>query len=225
MGTGIRLTADDGHEFGAYQANADQPRGGVVVLQEIFGVNEHIRSVCERFADAGYSAIAPALYDRSSVTGCQLGYQPDDIEVGRKLRDEFAWDDTMRDVAAAADVLQQNGLRVATVGYCWGGSISFLTATRLNLAGAVVYYGAQIMPHVHETANAPLLMHFGEQDKSIPPEDIAAIQAAHPDAAIHTYVADHGFNCDLRPSHHAPSAELAFDRTLEFFSKITGPTN
>lgn len=225
MGIDVTLTASDGHQLGAYRADAtvdSASKGGVVVLQEIFGVNKHIRAVCDRFAAAGFSAIAPALYDRSSVKDCQLAYEASDVELGRKLRDEFSWDDTMLDVDAATDALQEQGreLPVATVGFCWGGSISFLTATRLGLAGAVVYYGAQIMPYVNEPATAPLLMHFGEQDKSIPPSDVAAIQSAHPTAQIHLYSAGHGFNCDLRAGHDPEASGLAWQRTLAFLSAV-----
>lgn len=221
MGTELTLTASDGHTLGAYRAEPDPkatPRGGVVVLQEIFGVNQHIRAVCDRFAADGFVAIAPALYDRSSMRNCRLGYEPDDIEVGRKLRSEFSWDDTTRDVSAAAEVLQEQGLSVGTVGFCWGGSISFLAATRLSLSAAVIYYGAQIMPYVHETANAPLLMHFGERDSSIPPDAIDTIRSAHVAADVHVYPAGHGFNCDLRPDFHPESSQLAWQRTIVFLN-------
>lgn len=215
----LTLTASDNHTLGAYRVNPDEhPRGGVVVLQEIFGVNAHIRNVCERFAGEGFVAIAPALYDRSSVRNCQLGYDASDIEIGRNLRSEFSWNDTLKDVAAAANLLKNEGLKVGTVGFCWGGSISFLSATRLSLSAAVVYYGAQIMPYVEEPAKASLLMHFGEHDASIPPSDIEAIRAAHPTADVHLYPTGHGFNCDLRPDFDPRSSATAWDRTLQFFA-------
>ncbi|MDH3376359.1 MAG: dienelactone hydrolase family protein, partial [Gammaproteobacteria bacterium] len=137
MGSDIKLSAADGHTLGAYRANpTGMPIGGIVVCQEIFGVNAHIREVCDGFALDGYAAIAPALYDRSSRKACQLGYTKADIELGRKLREEFSWDDTVRDVRAAADMLTAEGLNVGTVGYCWGGTISFLAGTRLPIQAA-----------------------------------------------------------------------------------------
>ncbi len=220
MKNALQLTADDGHILSAYRADPDStPRGGVVVLQEIFGVNQHIRAVCDRLAADGFVAIAPALYDRSSVQNCQLDYDATGVDIGRKLRSEFSWDDTVKDVAAAAGVLHQEGLKVATVGFCWGGSISFLAATRLNLSAAVVYYGAQIMPYINEAANTPLLMHFGQHDASIPPKDVAAIRIAYPTAEIHVYPAGHGFNCDLRQDYDAESSAIAYERTLRFFTE------
>ena len=219
MGADIRLKAEDGHELGGYRANpVDDPRGGIVVCQEIFGVNQHIREVCDDFASEGYLVIAPALYDRSSRKDCQLNYVPEDVELGRKLREEFAWDDTVKDVNSAVKLLQAEGLKVGTVGYCWGGTISFLAATRLPINGAVIYYGGQIIPYVEEKANCALLMHFGKEDQSIPLSDVDKIRASHPDAEVHLYDAGHGFNCDHRGSYHEPSAKAARKRTLDFFT-------
>jgi len=189
------------------------------VLQEIFGVNQHIREVADGFAADGYVALAPALYDRSSRKDFQAGYTPEDVEVGRKLREEFAWDDTVKDVGAAVDLLQAEGLKVGSVGYCWGGTVSYLAGTRLPVAGAVVYYGGQIIPYVNEKANCPLLMHFGEHDKGIPLSDVDQIRAAHPEAEIHVYDADHGFNCDHRGQYNAAAASLARQRTMAFFGE------
>ena len=218
MGIDIRLKAEDGHELGGYRANpTEEPKGGVVVCQEIFGVNRHIREVCDDFAAESYVAIAPALYDRSSRKDCQLDYVTEDVEVGRKLREEFVWDDTVKDVDAAVKLLQAEGLKVGTVGYCWGGTISFLAATRLSISGAVVYYGGQIIPYVDERANCPLLMHFGKEDQSIPLSDVDRIRASHPDAEVHLYDAGHGFNCDHRSSYHESSANIARKSTLAFF--------
>ncbi|HEY7697599.1 MAG TPA: dienelactone hydrolase family protein [Vicinamibacteria bacterium] len=219
MGERVRLRASDGHELSAYRAEpSKRPRGGVVVLQEIFGVNSHIRAVTDGFAAEGYLALAPALYDRSSVKDVEMGYTKDDIARGRDLREEFSWDDTVKDVEAAMNALRREGLRVGTVGYCWGGSISFLSAVRLPLEAAVVYYGGQILPYLNEKERCPLLMHFGKRDASIPPSDVAAIQKAHPEAIVHVYDADHGFNCDQRPQYDEASARLAGERTLAFFA-------
>jgi carboxymethylenebutenolidase len=223
MGETLTLTASDGHELGAYRSEpSSAPKGGVVVLQEIFGVNAHIRDVCDRFAAAGYAAVAPALYDRSSQQGVELGYTQEDVSLGRKLREEFSWDDTIKDVASATKILSNDGLKVGTVGYCWGGSISFLAATRLDIQAAVVYYGGQIMPYVDETERCPLLMHFGAKDQSIPRSDVDAIRKAHPDAEIHVYDAGHGFNCDRRGAYDEAAAKLARSRTLDFFGKHLG---
>ena len=219
MGQRLILTADDGHPLGAYRADASgTARGGIVVLQEIFGVNAHIREVCDGFATDGFTSIAPALYDRSSQRDCELGYESDNMAVGRGLREEFSWDDSVKDVAAAVAVLAGEGLEVGSVGYCWGGTISFLAGTRLDVSAAVVYYGGQILPYKEERARCPMLMHFGEHDAGIPLSDIEQIKAAHPEAAIHIYDAGHGFNCDHRGGYDQPAARLARKRTIEFFN-------
>tara|TARA_R110002167_G_scaffold83009_4_gene226075 strand:+ start:628 stop:1299 length:672 start_codon:yes stop_codon:yes gene_type:complete len=219
MGQDLTLTAEDGHTLGAYRADpTGTPRGGIVVLQEIFGVNIHIRELCDGFAADGYIALAPALYDRSSHKNCQLGYTPEDIAIGRDLREEFSWDDTVKDVKAAVETLQGGGLKIGTVGYCWGGTVSYLAGVRLNVQGSVVYYGGQIIPYVNEKENCPLLMHFGEHDKGIPLTDVDQIAKAHPDAVVHIYDADHGFNCDHRGSYNEAAAALARERTMAFFA-------
>jgi carboxymethylenebutenolidase len=224
MGERLTLRAGDGHELGAYRSlPPGRPRGGVVVLQEIFGVNQHIREVTDGFAADGYAAVAPALFDRSSARGVELGYVPDGIARGRALREEFSWEDTVKDVEAAVNLLRSEGLKVATVGYCWGGSISFLSAVRLPLDAAVVYYGGQILPFVEEKERCPLLMHFGERDASIPLSHVETIRKAHPGAVVHLYDADHGFNCNHRASFDEAASKLARERTLAFFEKhLTG---
>lgn len=221
MGEKLTLTASDGHALGAYRSRPDgSAKGGIVVLQEIFGVNAHIRDVCDRFAAAGYIAVAPALYDRSSRDNVELAYEKEDVALGRKLREEFSWDDTILDVRAAVGVLEDDGVKVGTVGYCWGGTISYLSATRLEVAAAVVYYGGQIIPYVNETERCPLLMHFGETDASIPSSDVDAIRKAHPNAEIHVYHAGHGFNCDRRGAFDEAASKLATSRTMDFFGRL-----
>ena len=223
MGRRLTLTADDGHSFGAWRADASgTARGGIVVLQEVFGVNAHIRDVCDGFAADGFTCIAPALYDRSSHKDCDLGYEAEDMAAGRKLREEFSWDDSVRDVAAAVAVLSGEGLQVGSVGYCWGGTISFLAGVRLDVSAAVVYYGGQIIPYKDEKARCPMLMHFGEHDAGIPLSDVERIRAAQPEAAIHIYDAGHGFNCDRRGSYDETAANLARRRTIEFFGTHLG---
>ena len=223
MGTELTLTAADGHTLGAYRADpAGAPRGAIVVLQEIFGVNVHIREVCDGYAADGYVALAPALYDRSSMRDCSLGYTPDDVAVGRQLREEFSWEDTIKDVASAVELLAGEGLRIGSVGYCWGGTVSYLTGTRLPVHASVIYYGGQIMPYVEEQERCPMLMHFGRQDQGIPLSDVDAIAKAHPQASVNLYDAGHGFNCDHRGSYNAESAKLARERTSRFFAEHVG---
>lgn len=223
MGTDITLTTEDGHSLGAYRADPDgAARGGIIVIQEIFGVNAHIRETCDRFAGEGYLAIAPALYDRTSTKNCSLGYTPEDIAIGRDLKDAFSWDLSVLDMKAAMEVMQGEGLKVGTVGYCWGGTISYLAGTRLPVDASVVYYGGQIMPYVDEKAGCPMQMHFGERDQGIPLDDVAAIGKAHEDAAVHIYDADHGFNCDHRGSYDEVAANLARQRTMELFAAQLG---
>jgi len=223
MGQRLTLTADDGHSLGAYRADASgTARGGIVVLQEIFGVNVHIRDVCDRFAADGFTCIAPALYDRSSHKDCELGYEAEDMAAGRKLREEFSWDDSVRDVAATVAVLSGEGLKVGSVGYCWGGTISFLAGVRLGVSAAVVYYGGQIIPYRNERARCPMLMHFGEHDAGIPLSDVEQIPAAQPEAAIHIYDDGQGVNGDRRGSYDEASAKLARQRTIDFFGTHLG---
>ena len=223
MGQRLTLTAADGHSLGAYRADASgAARGGIVVLQEIFGVNAHIRAVCDGFAADGFTCIAPALYDRSSQKNCELGYEASDMAAGRKLREEFSWDDTVKDVAAAVAMLAGEGLKVGSVGYCWGGTVSFLAGVRLDVSAAVVYYGGQILPYKDEKARCPMLMHFGEHDGGIPLSDVEQIKTAHPEALVHVYDAGHGFNCDRRASYDEASAKLARQRTIDFFNTRLG---
>ena len=221
MGQMITLTAEDSFVLDAYRADPDgTPRGGVVVIQEIFGVNGHIRSVADGFAADGYAAIAPALYDRVQ-TGVELSYTPEDIEAGREIRGKVGIDDTIKDVAAAIAGLDSAG-KVGTVGYCWGGGVAWLSATRLRPACAVCYYGGLINEFKDETANAPVMMHFGETDAAIPLSDVEAVRAAQPDIPVHLYPAGHGFNCEQRADYHPESAALARQRTLEFFAAHIG---
>jgi carboxymethylenebutenolidase len=219
VGESIRLTASDGHELGAYRADPKGvARGGVVVLQEIFGVNRHIRSVCDRLAGEGYSAIAPALFDRF-LPDFESGYSPEEVAEARKHLGNLDWDALMRDTAAAADLLRRDG-PVATMGFCLGGSVSYLAAARLpDLAAAVCYYGGQIRRFADEAPRCPTQMHFGEQDHAIPLGDVEAIRAKRPECEIHLYPAGHGFNCDERASFEPASAKLAWGRSLAFLEQ------
>ena len=222
MGTMLQLTAGDGFELSAYRADpAAASRGAVVVVQEIFGVNSHIRSVCDGFAADGYVAIAPALFDRIRP-GVELGYAPEDIAAGRELKGASSNDKALLDVGAARDALAGSG-KVGIVGYCWGGYIAWLAASRLpGFACAVPYYGGGMTDAIDEQPKCPVMMHFGERDHAIPIAGVEQLRAAHPSQQVFIYDAQHGFNCDQRGSYDANAAALARQRTLEFFGKHIG---
>lgn len=223
MGQPLTLVAADSHRLGAYRADpAGKPRGGVVVVQEIFGVNHHIRAVCDRIAEAGYAALAPALFDRTA-RDFQSGYSPEEVAKARKFIETPDWDAMLRDTAAAAEELKGLG-SVAVIGFCMGGTIAFLSATRLaGIAAAVCYYGGGIARFADETPKCPTQMHFGEKDDHIPMSAVEEIRRKRPDCEIHLYQgAGHGFHCDERASYHAESAALAWKRSLAFLEKAIG---
>jgi len=220
MGEHLELTASDGHKLGAYRALPDgRASGGVVVVQEIFGVNSHVRSVCDGFAADGFAAIAPALFDRKE-RDVELDYDEAGIAAGRELAFPLGWDGPMRDIGAAAEALAERG-KVGVVGYCWGGSLAYLSACRLDIACAVGYYGGQITKILEanpgDTPRVPTILHFGRKDAAIPLDDVETIRKANPDVPIHLYDAGHGFNCDRRGSWDEESAKLARERTIAFF--------
>lgn len=219
MGKMIRLTAADGHGFGAYHAQPrDMRAGGVIVVQEIFGVNAHIRDVCDWLAEAGYEAVAPALFDRLTP-GVDLGYDEAGITEGRELVGRLGWETPVTDIRAAAQFLDPD-LRVGVVGYCWGGTITWLAACRLPIACAAPYYGRQIIDFVDEKPQCPMVMHFGAVDPLIPQDVVERIGEAHPDIPIHVYEgAGHGFNCDRRADWRPEAASLARARTLALFAR------
>lgn len=216
----LTLQAADGHRFGAFLATPPgTPRAGLLVLQEIFGVNAHIRRVTTDFAARGYLAIAPALFDRVRP-GTELGY--DAVDEGRDLMQKLALDDVAADLRAAVAAVGTAG-RVGAVGYCWGGAIADLAACRAPVAAAVAYYGRANVAWLDEQPRCPVLYHFGALDPLIPPAVTDQIAAARPGQAVHVYpAAGHGFNCDERPEYHAPSAALALARTLAFFGQHLG---
>lgn len=222
MGQTIELKAEDGFALAAYRAEpAGKPKGGLVVIQEIFGVNRHMRGVTDEFARRGYLAICPALFDRAK-RGVELGYAEKDIEAGRELRAAVGWDNPMKDVRAAIAAVRGAG-KVGTVGYCWGGSVTWLTATRLEgLACAVCYYGGNIAAFKDEKPRVPVMFHFGEKDKGIPMADVEAVRAAQPGETLHVYPAGHGFNCEERGDYDEKCKALALERTLAFFAKHIG---
>ncbi|HEX2654374.1 MAG TPA: dienelactone hydrolase family protein [Xanthobacteraceae bacterium] len=219
MGRSISLTSADGFELGGYRADpADRSRGGVVVVQEIFGVNTHIRSVCDRFAALGYTAVAPSLFDRFA-RNFQSGYSPDEIAEARKLMANIDWTKLLDDTGAGVDALRSIG-PVAVIGFCMGGSVAFLAAARIEgLAASIAFYGGQIARHGDERPHCPVQMHFGEKDEGIPMSDVTTIRGKRPDCEIYTYPAGHGFYCDQRASFHAESAMIAWGRSLEFLER------
>jgi len=216
MGEFTTLMARDGHEFNAWlAAPAGGARGAVVIGQEIFGVNRHIRSVADSYAAAGYVAIAPCLYDRVR-RGIELGYSEPEVQEGRGYRLQIPKEKTLLDLAASINVVKHSG-RVAMIGYCWGGTLAYLAACELPVSCAVSYYGGQIAKeHLGKSPRRPVMYHFGEKDPYIPPSDIEKIRAADPTGIFHVYPADHGFNCEERAAFDPASAQLARERTLAF---------
>lgn len=190
------------------------PLGAVIVIQEIFGVNAHIRAVADRFADAGFTAMAPSLFDPVQPE-VELRYDAEGVARGRDYAASLGFDHALSIVNAASRWLHESGHRVAVVGFCWGGTVAMLANTRLHLP-SVTYYGGRSVPFLGEPAQAPMLFHFGEHDPLIPPEDVEKHRLHHPDAATHLYPAGHGFNCEQRDDYDADSAALAWTRTLAF---------
>lgn len=218
----VSLTAADGHRLGGYEAlPASRPRGGIVVVQEIFGVNGHIRGVADGYAADGYRVIAPALFDRVRP-GIELGYTDADIAEGRDIRGQITFDQALADVHAALVALRDDG-NVGVVGYCWGGTVTWLSAARLDgFAAASSYYGGGIGQFASEHPPCPVQCHFGEKDHAIPLTEVDAVRRANPQVEIFTYPAGHGFNCEARASYDAGAAAQAYDRTLAFFRKHIG---
>ncbi len=217
MGEMIAITADDGFSFSAYQALPETtPKGSVLIIQEIFGVNQHIREVCDDYAQRGFAAIAPALFDRlgSNIT---LPYNDDGIAKGRDLAiKQLKLEDAIQDLSATAKVLTQHG-KPAVIGYCFGGFLAYQAALEIpNLRCAVAYYGARIANHLHKKPQAPVLFHFSDCDPGIPLSDVEEIKKQLSDLPVYVYPGKHGFNCNLRDSWHEESAALALERTLEF---------
>ena len=223
MGQMLTLSADDGHQLAAYRVTpAGTPRGGLVVVQEIFGVNSHIKNVSDRWAADGYVALAPALFDRVE-RDYQTGYTQADIDRGRATRGKLTIDQAVMDVRAAVRELAKTGLKVGVVGYCFGGTIAWLAATRIDgVAAAVGYYGGGVADAAGEQPRCPTMLHFGETDASIPKEHWEKVRSLHPKLPVHVYPAGHGFNCDERGSYHAESAKLARERTIAFFRQHLG---
>ena len=224
MGRDIAIPSVHG-SIGAWRAdppNGEPAHGAVVVVQEIFGVNEHVRSVVERYAARGLVAIAPALFDPVSPM-VELGYDEKALEKGRGLAAALGFDRAVALVSAAATLLSDEGHKVAVVGFCWGGSVAFLANTRLGLP-AVSYYGARTVPFLDAALRAPMMFHFGGKDPTTPAADIEAHRRKQPQAELHVYPdAGHAFNRDIDPAHfHAASASLAQRHTCDFLERALG---
>ena len=220
MGEKVTLKSSDGFELGAYIARPQgEPIAGLVVVQEIFGVNRHIRSVADGYARDGFLAVAPALFDRIE-RDVELVYEGEDMQRAMSFIPKINMDAAIKDVAAAMEfAAREMGKKVGVIGYCWGGTLAWISATRLHADGAVGYYGGQIGRFAAENPTAPVMLHFGREDKSIPPEEVEKVHAAHPEVEIYWYEAGHGFNCDARASYNPESAKLARERSLAFLKK------
>lgn len=216
MGHPVELTTPRGPISGWRADPPIPPRGAVIVVQEIFGVNHHMREQVDRLAGHGFIAVAPAFFDHIEP-GIELGYDAEGVARGRELVEALGFEAVLRDLEAIAYQLDSEA-PVGVVGFCWGGTVALLANTRLGLP-AVDYYGARSMPFLHERLRAPMLFHFGEHDPLIPPEHVEAHRKAWPEATVHVYPAGHGFNCDQRSDYHAASARQAMDRTVRFLTR------
>jgi carboxymethylenebutenolidase len=220
VGKDLKLTASDNFQLGAYRADPNSaPKGAVVVIQEIFGVNHHIRAVCDRLAGEGYVAIAPSIFDRVEPNFTS-GYSPDEIAIARKFVADPDWAAMLRDTQAAIDAVKSVG-PVGIIGFCLGGSIAYAAATKVSgLKAAVGYYGGAIARFAGDKPNVPTQLHFGENDANIPLSDVETIKAKRPDVEVYVYPgAQHGFHCDERASYDKASADIAWPRSMEFFAK------
>ena len=224
MGHSVDLKAADGFLFPAYVAQpAGRPKGGIVVIQEIFGVNSHIRSVADGYAKEGYLAVAPATCHRVKP-GVDLGYSPDDMSAGMALKaavEALPAPGVLQDLQAAVEHAAQGG-KVGIIGYCWGGLLTWRSARDLKgLSAAVPYYGGGMTTpdEIARAPKVPVMAHFGDQDKWISLDSVEAFKKAHPEVEVHIYPANHGFNCDQRGSYDAAAARQARERTVAFFAK------
>ena len=227
MGQFTELKAADGQAIPAYVAQPkSQAKGGIVVIQEIFGVNSHIRAVADGYAEQGYLAVAPATFHRVKPN-VDLGYEQDDMAAGMALKtatEALPSPGVMQDIQAAIQHASQAG-KVGIVGYCYGGLLTWRAACTLNgLSAAVPYYGGGVTTpdEIARKPKCPVLAHFGDQDHWISLESVEAFKKAHPEVEVHVYHANHGFNCDQRGSYNAEAAKLARERTLAFFARHVG---
>ena len=225
----IHLTAADGVQTAAYVAQPQgTPKGGIVVVQEIFGVNAHIQEVADGYAAQGYLAIAPATFHRAKA-GVSLGYTPEDMQAGMALKaaiEALPAPGVLADLQAAVDyAAQHSGGKVGMVGYCWGGLLTWRAAEQVKgLSAAVPYYGGGSTSDAERarTPHCPVLAHYSDRDHYVPMDSVEAFQQAHPEVEMHIYSADHGFNCNHRGAYQEAAAKLALSRTLAFFAKHVG---
>jgi carboxymethylenebutenolidase len=220
LGKHITLTTSDAHKLGAYRADpAGKPKGGMVVIQEIFGVNHHIRAVCDRLANEGYVAIAPAMFDRFK-SNFECGYTPDEIAAARALVGNIDYDKAMKDVDAALGDIK-SARPCGIVGFCFGGTVSFLAACKLDgLKASICYYGGNIAKNADQKPKCPVQMHFGEKDAGIPLASVETIKQKQPRAEVYVYPdAQHGFHCDERASYQKEASALAWTRSMDFLAK------
>jgi carboxymethylenebutenolidase len=222
MSEWIKLKAEDGHELSAYVARpAGQTAGALVLIQEIFGVNAHIRSVADGYAKDGFLVVAPALFDRAE-RGVELKYEGEDMQGAYALYAKLNPATALLDVGAAYGWAKESGRGIGVIGYCYGGFMSWLTATRgetlkMQPCCCVGYYPGGIGQVASEEPSCPVMLHFGAEDSHIGQDQIEVVRSAHPEVKIFVYEgAGHGFNCDARSSYDAPSSSLARERSLAF---------
>ena len=216
MGELLKTTASDGHELTSYLTQpTSAPLGGLVIIQEIFGVNKHIKSIADKYAKEGYLVAAPSLFDRIDK-GIELGYEPEDIERGRALKEITGNDAPLKDIEAARSIVSAAG-KVGVIGFCWGGTLTWLAACKVpGFACASSYYGGGIGNLISFTSKCPIIFHFGEKDESIPLDEVERVKVNQPDSPVYLYPAGNGFNCDERASFEPISSKIAEERTLEY---------
>ena len=214
MGDTVRLTAADNHQLDAYRAEASgASAGGIVIVQEIFGVTPHIKRVVDQYAAEGFTAVAPAMFDRVE-RGVDVDYS--DAPTGRAIMQQLDWQNTVTDTSAAVESVRAAG-PVFVVGYCWGGTVAYVAASDLDITAAVSYYGGGIARLLEKTPKCPIMYHFGEEDQAIPLSDVEKIRETHPSGTFYVYDgAGHGFNCEDRASYHPEAAKQALERSLSF---------
>lgn len=222
MGTNVQLKAADGHTFDAYVAKpSGKPIGGIVLIQEIFGVNSHIRQVADLYASQGFLVVAPPTMSRIEAN-VELGYTEADMQAGFKLKTEVEAlpnSPVMLDIQAAINAAKEGG-KVAIIGYCWGGLLTWRSAAELTgLSAAVPYYGGGVPNESQLKPKCPVLAHFADEDSYIPLDSVETFSKSHPEVEVHIYKAHHGFNCDQRGSYNKDAAKLARERTISFLKK------
>ena len=227
MGEFFDLKAEDGHVCDAYKAIPKEPaKAGLLIIQEIFGVNDHIQSVCDSFAKKGYLVIAPSIFDRIERK-VRLAYTAEGIVIGRQFKEKIGWEFPLQDIDSGLSVLRQGlneGTKIGVVGYCFGGTLAWLSSCRLGVDCAIGYYGGQINKFMDETPTAPTMLHFGTEDEGIPTSVVKSIrEVASKEVSIFEYEgAGHGFNCDARADYHPESAVVASERSMKFLSDCLG---